>query len=82
LIRHYGAGQADVLGFSYGGGIAMRVVDQHAELVCRLILASTTAYQDYEQERAASPDRSGRRCALKLRGMTRCSRAPRPRMER
>jgi pimeloyl-ACP methyl ester carboxylesterase len=26
LIRHYGAAQADVLGFSYGGGIAMRLV--------------------------------------------------------
>jgi pimeloyl-ACP methyl ester carboxylesterase len=56
LIRHYGATEADVLGFSYGGGIAMRVVDQHAELVRRLILASTTAYQDHEAERAASPD--------------------------
>lgn len=56
LIRHYGAAQADVLGFSYGGGVAMRVVDQHPELVRRLILASTTAYQDYEQERTASLD--------------------------
>lgn len=26
LIRHYDAARADVLGFSYGGGIAMRVV--------------------------------------------------------
>jgi pimeloyl-ACP methyl ester carboxylesterase len=60
LIRHYGADQADVLGFSYGGGIAMRVVDQHPELVRRLILASTTAYRDFEQERAASPDYQAR----------------------
>jgi pimeloyl-ACP methyl ester carboxylesterase len=56
LIRHYGAAQADLLGFSYGGGVAMRVVDQHPGLIRRLILASTTAYQDYEQERTASPD--------------------------
>src|SRR3984957_17060438 len=28
LIRHYGEAQADVLGFSYGGGIAMGLVDQ------------------------------------------------------
>jgi pimeloyl-ACP methyl ester carboxylesterase len=57
LIRALGAGQADVLGFSYGGGIAMRVVDQHPDVVRRLILASTTAYPDFADpvppERAA-----------------------------
>jgi len=60
LIRHFGAGRADVLGFSYGGGIAMRLADQHPARVRRLILASTTAYQDHEQERAASPDYQAR----------------------
>jgi pimeloyl-ACP methyl ester carboxylesterase len=45
-----------VLGFSYGGGIAMRVVEQHPGLVRRVILASTTAYQDYEEELQASAD--------------------------
>jgi pimeloyl-ACP methyl ester carboxylesterase len=35
---------ADVLGHSYGGGVAMRVVDQHPSCVRRLILSSTTAY--------------------------------------
>jgi alpha-beta hydrolase superfamily lysophospholipase len=35
LIRHYGAEQADVLGFSYGGGVAMRVVDQYPEAAAR-----------------------------------------------
>jgi pimeloyl-ACP methyl ester carboxylesterase len=60
LIRHYGAARADVLGFSYGGGIAMRVVDQHPGLVRSLILASTTAYQDYQQERAACADYQAR----------------------
>jgi pimeloyl-ACP methyl ester carboxylesterase len=44
LIRHLGPGPADVLGFSYGGGIAMRVAEQHPSLLRRLILASTTAY--------------------------------------
>ena len=48
LIRSFGARQADVLGFSYGGGVAMRVVDQHPAVVRRLILASTTAYGDFE----------------------------------
>jgi pimeloyl-ACP methyl ester carboxylesterase len=56
LIRHYGAASADVLGFSYGGGIAMRVVDQHPGLVRRLILASTSAYHDYQREPQASAD--------------------------
>ncbi|MCY1142033.1 alpha/beta hydrolase [Actinoplanes sp. Pm04-4] len=57
LIRHLGAEQADVLGFSYGGGIAMRVAEQHPWVLRRLILASTTAYGDFEPvippERAA-----------------------------
>jgi pimeloyl-ACP methyl ester carboxylesterase len=60
LMRHFGSAQADVLGFSYGGGIAMRMVDQHPDLVRNLILASTTAYRDYEQERAASLDYQAR----------------------
>jgi pimeloyl-ACP methyl ester carboxylesterase len=60
LIRHYGAEQADVLGFSYGGGVAMRVVDQYPGMVRRLILASATAYRDCEQEREASADYQAR----------------------
>jgi pimeloyl-ACP methyl ester carboxylesterase len=60
LIRHYDAARADVLGFSYGGGIAMRMIDQHPDLVRSLILASTTAYQDYEHEREASLDYQAR----------------------
>ena len=59
LIRHLGAPRADVLGFSYGGGVAMRVVEQHPSVVRRLILASTTAYADFEAdvppERASAP---------------------------
>jgi pimeloyl-ACP methyl ester carboxylesterase len=50
LIRHLGAESADVLGFSYGGGVAMRVVDQHPDVVRRLILASTTGYGDVEAQ--------------------------------
>lgn len=60
LIRHHGAARADVLGFSYGGGIAMRVADQHPGLVRSLILASTSAYQDVQQEREASADYQAR----------------------
>jgi pimeloyl-ACP methyl ester carboxylesterase len=60
LIRHYGAEQADVLGFSYGGGVAMRVVDQYPDMVRCLILASTSAYRGHEQEREASADYQSR----------------------
>jgi pimeloyl-ACP methyl ester carboxylesterase len=63
LVRHYGADRADVLGFSYGGYIAMRVVDQHPGLVRRVILASTTAYRDFQGELEASADYQ-RRVAL------------------
>jgi pimeloyl-ACP methyl ester carboxylesterase len=56
LIRHCGAGSADVLGFSYGGRVAMRVVEQHPEVVRRLLLASTTAYTDFDSELAHSVD--------------------------
>jgi pimeloyl-ACP methyl ester carboxylesterase len=50
LVRHLGAERADVLGFSYGGGVAMRVADQHPGVLRRLILASTTAYPEIRAE--------------------------------
>jgi pimeloyl-ACP methyl ester carboxylesterase len=56
LAAHFGATQTDVLGFSYGGGVAIRAIDQHPALVRRLILASTTAYPDYQDELDESPD--------------------------
>lgn len=40
LIRHLGTGQADVLGLSLGGGVALRLAIQHPELVRRLVLMS------------------------------------------
>jgi hypothetical protein len=39
----------------------MRLVDQHPGVVHSLILASTTAYRDYEQEREASADYQARK---------------------
>lgn len=56
LVAHLGKEQADVLGFSYGGLIAMRVVGQHPEVVRSGILASTSAYPDYQDELEASAD--------------------------
>ncbi|MGX6608329.1 alpha/beta fold hydrolase [Micromonosporaceae bacterium Da 78-11] len=56
LIRALTTGPVDVLGFSYGGRIAMRLVQQHPAVVDRLILASTTAYPDVDSELKESPD--------------------------
>jgi pimeloyl-ACP methyl ester carboxylesterase len=56
LITALGVGPADVLGFSYGGRIALRLVEQHPAAVRRLILASTTAFTDFAAELAGSAD--------------------------
>jgi pimeloyl-ACP methyl ester carboxylesterase len=40
LIRHLGIDQADVFGFSMGGGIALQVAIRHPELVRKLVVAS------------------------------------------
>ncbi|WIM92493.1 alpha/beta hydrolase [Actinoplanes oblitus] len=61
LVDALGTGPVDVLGFSYGGRIAMRLVQRHPEVVDRLILASTTAYTDFDSELAASADYQQRR---------------------
>jgi pimeloyl-ACP methyl ester carboxylesterase len=41
LIRHLDLGRADVMGFSLGGGVALRMAIQHPDVVDRLVLAST-----------------------------------------
>lgn len=56
LAAHFCAVRADVLGFSYGGCIAMRVAQQHPGIVRSLILASTSAYRDYQEELHASAE--------------------------
>jgi pimeloyl-ACP methyl ester carboxylesterase len=40
LIRHLGIGEADVFGFSMGGGVALQVAIRHPELVRKLVVAS------------------------------------------
>jgi pimeloyl-ACP methyl ester carboxylesterase len=41
LMRHLGLDQADVLGYSLGGGAALRLAIQHPALVRRLVLLAT-----------------------------------------
>jgi pimeloyl-ACP methyl ester carboxylesterase len=55
LISHLGLGKADVMGFSLGGGVALRTAIQHPEVVERLVLVSTPFKSDgwYPEMRAA-----------------------------
>ena len=41
---------AILLGFSYGGRVALRFLDRHSARVQKLILASSTAYEDFAGE--------------------------------
>lgn len=41
LVGHLGLERASILGFSLGGGVALRTAIQHPEVVDRLVLAST-----------------------------------------
>lgn len=46
LIRHLGLAQADVLGFSLGGQVALRLAIQHQDLVRRLVTVSIPFRRD------------------------------------
>jgi pimeloyl-ACP methyl ester carboxylesterase len=46
LIRHLGLPGADVMGYSMGGGVAMRTAIQHPDLVRRLIVVSFACRSD------------------------------------
>src|SRR6266566_9820097 len=41
LIKHLGLEEADVMGYSLGGGVALRTAIQHPEVVRKLVLVST-----------------------------------------
>ncbi len=41
LIKHLGHARADIMGYSMGGGVALRLALDHPELVRRLVLTST-----------------------------------------
>jgi pimeloyl-ACP methyl ester carboxylesterase len=46
LIKHLGLEEADVMGYSLGGGVALRIAIQHPEVVRKLVLVSTPFKRD------------------------------------
>ncbi|HVX43127.1 MAG TPA: alpha/beta hydrolase [Mycobacteriales bacterium] len=59
LITALDLGPVDLLGFSYGGALALRLAQSHPEQLRSLIFASATAYGDFElpPDRATEHDR-------------------------
>jgi pimeloyl-ACP methyl ester carboxylesterase len=55
LLRHLGIAQADVMGYSLGGGTALRTAIQHPALIRKLVVVSTPFQRDgwYPEVRAA-----------------------------
>jgi pimeloyl-ACP methyl ester carboxylesterase len=41
LIEHLGLGEADVMGYSLGGGVALQTAIRHPEVVRKLVLVSS-----------------------------------------
>jgi pimeloyl-ACP methyl ester carboxylesterase len=46
LMRHLGIDDADVVGYSMGGGVALQLAIRHPELVRKLVVASTSFTSD------------------------------------
>ncbi len=64
LITHLGLRQADVMGYSLGGGTALRLAIQHPDLVRRLVIVSQPAKRDgWYPEVRANFDQMGRHLA-------------------
>jgi pimeloyl-ACP methyl ester carboxylesterase len=45
LIEHLGLGQADVMGYSLGGGVGFQAASRHPELVRRLVMLSANVWR-------------------------------------
>ena len=64
LITHLGVAKADVMGYSLGGGVALRTAIQHPALVNKLVIVSTPFSQNgWYPEIVASMGQMGRAAA-------------------
>lgn len=69
LLRHLDLPEADVLGYSLGGGVALRTAIQHSGLVRRLVLVSTPcARRGWYPEVLAAMAMQDERFAEQMRG--------------
>src|SRR5580692_6055330 len=67
LIDHVGLAQADVMGYSFGAGAALRTAIQHPALVRRLVVVSEPCKRDgWFAESLAGMDRMGPQLAEML----------------
>ena len=68
LVRHLGLEKAAIMGFSLGGGVALRTGIQHPDVVERLVLVSTVfSRQGWHPEMRAGMDAMGPETAEFLR---------------
>ncbi|MGR6321341.1 alpha/beta fold hydrolase [Micromonospora soli] len=69
LLRHLDLAEADLLGYSLGGGVALRTAIQHPDLVRRLVLVSTPCRrQGWYPEVLAAMAGHGEQVAEQMRG--------------
>ena len=68
LIHHLGHEKADVMGFSFGGGVALRTAIQHPAAVRRLVLVSAPFKRGgWHPEMVAGFDRMGPEMAEQMK---------------
>ncbi len=68
LIKHLRLEKADVMGYSLGGGVALRTAIQHTELVRKLVLVSTAYKRDgWYPEVLAAMAQSGPQAAEQMK---------------